>query len=60
VEGGGVSIINVSSIAGIAGDPKIPLYSMAKGSVLTLTYALAGLFGESASASTRFIPASSR
>jgi NAD(P)-dependent dehydrogenase (short-subunit alcohol dehydrogenase family) len=45
VENDGGSIINLSSVAGIQGSTRSPTYSMSKGAVRLLTYALAGELG---------------
>lgn len=45
-EKGGGSIVNLSSITAINGSPDLPVYSAAKGAVVTLTKTLARKFGE--------------
>jgi len=45
VEGGGGSIVNISSVMGIVGSPGHPAYHASKGAVRTLTKAIAVTYG---------------
>jgi NAD(P)-dependent dehydrogenase (short-subunit alcohol dehydrogenase family) len=45
IEGGGGSIVNMSSLAGIRGYAETTVYGMSKGAVTLLTYSLASEFG---------------